>query len=288
MNVKVLDAKLDAKLAMLPTIFFFTFLEGLILVLLDKFVTPKAITIKRDQFANNLLSIPLALLLFTAALSACITLIDSHESRWMGVTWSSTFFQTVYVSHNIVNTIIDLREHRPFHQKIPMLLHHLTSILAYGGGLTTGRMHFWACLDGLCEFTNINLCVLLLCNTKEGGAGDAIKRTIGDSLSLLNGLLLWIGFLVFRMILFPMWLYWFWLDAKAMYYRSPESESHPLVPGGERFSWIELGCYPVITMFLFLLSLLWFVQITKGALKQLGFFKREETVAEGKEMDKKK
>ena len=271
---------------MVPEILFFTFLEGFILVLLDRYVTPISIKIKRDQFANNILCVPLALLLFTTALSACITLIDSHESRWMGVTRSSTLFQTVYISHNIVNTIIDLRENLPLKQKIPMLLHHLTSILAYGGGLTTGRMHFWACLDGLCEFTNLNLCVLLLCNTKEGDAGGAIKRTVGEFLLTLNGLLLWIGFFVFRMILFPLWLYWFFFDVKDMY-GSPESESRPLVPGGERFSWIELVCYPVITTFLFVLSFLWFVQITKGALKQLGFLK-EKTAAEGKEKDKKK
>ena len=272
---------------MVPEIFFFTFLEGFILVLLDRYVTPSSIKIKRDQFANNLLCVPLALLLFTTALSACITLINSHESRWMGVTRSSTLFQTVYISHNIVNTIIDLRENLPLKQKIPLLLHHLTSILAYGGGLTTGRMHFWACLDGLCEFTNLNLCVLLLCNTKEGDAGGAIKRTVGEFLLTLNGLLLWIGFFVFRMILFPLWLYWFFLDVKDMY-GSPESESRSLVPGGERFSWIELVCYPVITMFLFVLSFLWFVQITKGALKQLGFLK-EKAAAEGKEkVDKKK
>ena len=37
---------------------------------------------------------------------------------------------------------------------ITVLVHHVLSNVCFLGALFTTRMHFWACLDGICEVTN--------------------------------------------------------------------------------------------------------------------------------------
>jgi len=138
-----------------------------------------------------------------------------------------------------------------------MIGHHVLSIAAYGGGLWTFRMHFWACLDGLCEITNTFLNTLLLSRTKGGDFADRYKAALGDFLTV-NGGLLWLSFIIFRLILFPVWLVWLWYDVATMPKQSLAS-----------ITTIELVFYTSVNVFLLCLSFQWFLKINHLFFKAL-------------------
>ena len=157
--------------------------------------------------------------------------------------------------------VFDLLEDIPFKHKIPLLSHHILSCIAYSGGLLTGRLHFWAALDGMCEFTNIFLNILLLTKTSGGPSfGPKFKKKLGVIFDI-NGILLWISFLIFRIVLFPAWLYYFMRDC--------------FVDNGINLAlWstvttFEFTFYPMVTVFLMALSTLWFWKLTIGVIKSL-------------------
>merc|ERR1712113_133219 len=78
----------------------------------------------------------------------------------------------------------------------------------------------------------------------------------------LNGIILWLSFIVFRLVLFPYWLYQFRMDLK-----TDPSET------AARTTLFERTVYPATTIMLFLMSAMWFVSLTKGMLKALGIVK---------------
>lgn len=158
--------------------------------------------------------------------------------------------------------IFDLAETIPFSQKVPLLSHHFLSCVAFGAGLSTGRLHFWAAFDGMCEFTNIFLNILLLTKTSGGPSfGPKFKERLGIIFDI-NGILLWFSFLVFRICLFPMWLIYFFQD----WYTRDHYISDDLWLTVTTF---ELTFYPMVTFFLMCLSLLWFWKLTVGVIKSL-------------------
>ena len=73
------------------------------------------------------------------------------------------------------------------------------------------------------------------------------------------GLLLWAGFVVFRLVLFPVWLYVFYVDLTV--------NNAPRMAEGA--TWFELCFYPATMTFLLVLSSLWMVPLTKGLIKAL-------------------
>ena len=82
------------------------------------------------------------------------------------------------------------------------------------------------------------------------------------------GLGLWLGFVFFRLILFPAWLYMFIGDMRA----SP-AQTWDLMNHFERYGYIA-------TNFVLLgLSVMWFVPITNGLLKALGLKKSPSMLA---------
>ena len=58
---------------------------------------------------------------------------------------------------------------------------------------------------GVCETTNVFLNILLLSKAK-GPFGERVAKALGP-LQTVNGLLLWVSFFVFRVLLFPWVLY---------------------------------------------------------------------------------
>ena len=75
----------------------------------------------------------------------------------------------------------------------------------------------------------------------------------------MSGLLLWAGFVVFRLVLFPVWLYVFYVDLTV--------NNAPRMAEGA--TWFELCFYPATMTFLLVLSSLWMVPLTKGLIKAL-------------------
>ena len=75
----------------------------------------------------------------------------------------------------------------------------------------------------------------------------------------VSGLLLWAGFVVFRLVLFPVWLYVFYVDLTV--------NNAPRMAEGA--TWFELCFYPATMTFLLVLSSLWMVPLTKGLIKAL-------------------
>lgn len=73
-------------------------------------------------------------------------------------------------------------------------------------------------------------------------------------LLLINGALFWFSYIPFRLILFPVWLYWFYYD---LY-------NHHDVLSRESWTVLEMYLYPVTNVALFVLSAFWFLRITKG------------------------
>ena len=145
-----------------------------------------------------------------------------------------------------------------FLKLVPILTHHLLSLTAYTFCLfNNGQMVFWGCLDGLCEVTNIHLSILMASKTKGGWVAKWMEDTFG-ALLMVNGFFLWLTFLVFRMVLFPAWLILFGMDMYVM----------PL-DMWNRLTSFELVFYPAVTLFLFVLSSLWFFRINEGLMKAL-------------------
>lgn len=186
---------------------------------------------------------------------ATMALRHSVHLRWHGRTSASVFFQVAYVSWQVVHLGILVKQKTAQGQKLAMLMHHLLSIPCYFGSLMTGRMHFFACLDGCCEVTNVFLNFLYLCKDVSFG-GKPLQKYIPGWVYILNGVFLWLSFLVLRLCLFPAFLYTMYSDVTA----SPE------------VTWMKTNTFehwfnPLVTLFLLVLSTHWFIRITQGLLK---------------------
>ncbi|CAE8591432.1 unnamed protein product, partial [Polarella glacialis] len=138
--------------------------------------------------------------------------------------------------------------------RLQMTIHHILSALCYLGSLGTGRMHFYATLDGCCEVTTCLLNGVFA--FKFFSPRDDSKHWCAKA---LLGTFLWLGFVVFRLLLFPAWLWSFYSDVT-----QHPSESWDRITVAERFG------YPMVTIFLLCVSLAWMTPITKGFFKVLG------------------
>lgn len=71
--------------------------------------------------------------------------------------------------------------------------------------------------------------------------------------TLVNGALFWLSYIPFRLVLFPVWLWWFYNDL------SIHGSAIPTLTN------LELYLYPATNVALFVLSVFWFMKITKGS-----------------------
>lgn len=266
---------MDSVLEHVGTISLLAAIEMGALIATDKYICPAELVKTRESWSTNVLCIPFAVVLFSSALLGSYDLHYTVESRFFGVSAASIFFQRLYCSHNIISTILLLREEVPLEEKLPMFVHHLVSCVAYMSGLFSGRLHFWACLAGCCEVTNVFLNVLLTTKHEESGVGANFKALLGERLFILNGLLLWFTFFMWRILLFPSWLVLFATDIRYMY--TTGNYEQLVLPNGvhghsmQTVTWFELILYPAIVVFLLVLSMMWFIRLTKGVLKELGY-----------------
>jgi len=208
--------------------------------------------------ADTLVSIAIFPALTGAALVACAETYHDVESRWRGITPAGRFTLMLYTSRTVLHVPVQSMQRMSRAHLFCMTLHHLLSVLCFGNGLLTGNQVFWGCLDTCCEMSTIFLNNLYIC--KEVTVGDKeLKDLMPSWLYAANGFLLWLSFLVFRISLFPTWLYFWYRDV---------TESPSLT--WDRSSALERYLYPSVTAMLLVLSTMWFVPVTKGMLKAFG------------------
>ena len=174
----------------------------------------------------------------------------SVHDRWHGMTLSGYINLLLYCAENVVHIPI-LWFSKDCTAKLfcMYLLHHSISSLSFGAGLFTSRMQYWACLDGLCEISALFLNILFTYQYFE------LKRGLTYTIC---GSLLWLSFLVFRIALFPYWLYSFYQDIN----QNPEITWNVIGPFEKYF-------YVLTNVLLLVLSTNWFIPITKGFIKAL-------------------
>jgi len=176
-----------------------------------------------------------------------------YEVHWFKSDGTSRHFTLMYAAMNLVHIPITLFKNQDLTYKILMTLHHMLSITCMLGGLANDRMYFFAALDGACETSTFLLTTLFVFKTELFSSGPITKM-----LTTINGVLLWIFYLVFRIFLFPTWLYIFVTEAM-----QHKDKTWDVVNPHERYM------YPTVTLILLGLSTLWFIQITKGMLKAI-------------------
>ena len=161
----------------------------------------------RLDFADSLFGVPFYPLITYLAISGATALSGDVNSRWVGVTGESYIFQLLYVVRMLLHTPVQFitLAHKPG-LLAQMTAHHLLSVVCFGGGLITGRMHFWALLDGSCEVTTVALNSMFIVESffPRGFYHKWLKRATGISLFL--------SFILFRLALFPAWLLFFYAD----------------------------------------------------------------------------
>ncbi|CAK9034642.1 Hypothetical protein SCF082_LOCUS20947 [Durusdinium trenchii] len=192
-----------------------------------------------------------------AAVAASLELRHDVHSRWEGKCFWSELYLILYVSRMMCHIVMQPFEDMNLPLLIMMTIHHLISMGCYIMGLGFGRCHFWGCLDGCCEITTVFLNGLYFLNGTEV-AGKKLKHVLPAWISALNGVLLWLAFLVFRLGLFPYWLLHFNQDLQ----EAPESTRSITTN-------LERSIYPYTTMILLFLSFTWFIPLTQGMVKSV-------------------
>lgn len=173
------------------------------------------------------------------------------SGRWHQTTAETRIFLALYVTQSVIHMGV-LCMKRDVASPALYAAHHVLSIACYFSALWTGRMHFWGVLDALCEVTNIFLNNLFL--FRQLGLSSRMPFAYK-----VNGACLWLSYVVFRLALFPYWLWLFIGDIRA----HPEST-------WDTINVFERYAYSGTTVLLLVISTLWFGKITRGLLAALG------------------
>jgi len=156
----------------------------------------------------------------------------------------------------------------PRHQ-LETVGHHLFSMISYEGALLVfHRFWFIAIMAGLSECSTIFLNYVLL--SKKESHKDFIQAYFQPFITFC-GLMLWLCFIFFRLILFPATIFIFVSDAFS-------DTEH-----SKNVTQFEIGFYLSTLTFLFILSVVWFGRIHKGMMKAVfgvGGAKSKELTAE--------
>lgn len=178
------------------------------------------------------------------------------EARWKETTSRSYWFLMLYVSrmtlHIPVQTLLHWEDDKVLLAQLTA--HHIFSAICFGVAMYSEKMHFWGLFAGCCEITTGPLavvCLSLNCFPRE----DSIANIV----TAIAGFLLWLGFLLFRIMLFPVWMFLFCQDIV-----NYPSETWYIMTAAERV------CYPAVILMLWVLSCMWMVPITRGLLKVMG------------------
>jgi len=186
-------------------------------------------------------------LMYAAALPSVYASVDA---RWHATSRYAEWAMLLHVGSSVYEVGVYVLYGKPW----VYTAHHLIAIYAYGVGLYVGAHHFWGAAAGLVEITNINVAVLKMSILLGIGRGGALEA--------LNGAVLYVLYLLVRVLLLPcvlaLYLHdaWYFADAT---WRTPASA--PLVC-------LRATTFPC-TLVIWLLSCAWFRPIHRGMLKVL-------------------
>jgi len=174
-----------------------------------------------------------------------------HEARFQASDWWCDTFANFYIAVNIVQALGQIQTEKPplLYQ---LMAHHVLSIFCYSCGFYFDRFRWWTTLAGCCELTNLFLVPVFM-------SKDYFPEWRKEYWFLISSKFLWWTFVSHRMILFPCWL-GLWAKDRV---ENATSEDHYV-----RIHWIEGSIYPLTILGLFLLSIVWLIQIDRGLKKQ--------------------
>lgn len=137
----------------------------------------------------------------------------------------------------------------PAAKELKFIVHHVATALAYEAALHVQQLVFFACCAGLVEGTNVFLQSITM-----------LQRTKNKShiTYYVSGFMLWLSFLVLRVVFLPLLVYRFYLDMSAKPTKTIDKVSH---------AYAGMGISAVVGIWM--LSCYWFASISKGLLKTL-------------------
>jgi hypothetical protein len=203
-----------------------------------------------DTLHNSVYFIVVSLL----ATDATLKLYGSVDSRWHQICDSGYLLGIVQVARHIA--------HLPYlfmlkWDNIPLYtLHHVIVIYVYGSGCIRGKCVFWGCLLALCEISNIWLTFLDGMNSME--PTRALPAIKASAIYKICSVLFNASYVLFRLVLYPIMLVWFYSDA---YFSSEES--------WHKVGFVEQWAYPAAAVFVLTLSVVWAVAATPPPKKAL-------------------
>ena len=181
---------------------------------------------------------------------------SSVEGRWTGVSFHTKHGIALHIASSIYECVCYVLSGKDF----VFYLHHAVTLGCLFGMFLSGRGQCWCCIIGLVEGSNVPLGIL--------GVFGAIPALKGSFLYTINGVVLWLMFAIFRLPI-P-WVMWkMYCDMRdhgpasvgsgvAFVFENPATEQ----------KWVYFLF--ATALFLWLLSMLWFFQITKGILQAVG------------------
>ncbi|KAG8470637.1 hypothetical protein KFE25_009058 [Diacronema lutheri] len=209
------------------------------------------------ELADTFFHVPFVPLVLLLVVQAVHELCADVDARWHQATDETRMFLSLYVVQCSTHAVVALCLKRQVSSPAMYLAHHVVSVVCYGHALWTGRMHFWAVLAALCEVTNIFLNNLFLFRALKWDVSLA-------AVYKLNGVLLWLSYVAFRIVLFPSWLLLFARDIHA----------HPGVTW-YRVNTFERYAYASTTSLLLAISAVWFAKITSGLVTAISGARRQ-------------
>jgi hypothetical protein len=195
-------------------------------------------------------------LVVVLASQSTLALYPDVHSRWHGTTPASRMLAILLVSRMIVHVpFLELKKQikESKAQRPIFLIHHAIVIVVYLTGLVLGRCHFWGAMNALCETTNVFLTVIELftsCRKSTRARFEAMHKA--------STLAFGVAYFLFRLVLFPVLLFWFISDLVA----HPDETLRQL-------GVFELAAYPFATCAIFALSVKWAVPVAEGTWRVL-------------------
>jgi hypothetical protein len=202
--------------------------------------TPLSISL---EFTSQVVVSPV---LFALYASGCQPLSDTLATRWSGATRNTYTGVCLHTAMDLLGTVLFVAKG----QEPIFYLHHAITLGVYGSAALSGLGHYYAALGGLVELTNLfTFCI---------ASGPSVGIAPGSALHTASGALLWLSFTILRMLLHPRHLIAYFNDAFA--HPAETLMRHPPL-----LRYLGGPAYVVI----FLMSVFWYIKITKGLIKAL-------------------
>ena len=201
----------------------------------------------QHEWAVTIVGIVVSFALFILYTVGTAAVGKTLDGRWRGKDFALTSGLLLHVTHTIYETAVYALNGKP----AIYYLHHAVVLLNYLPALWYRQMTFWAGWCGLVEATNVPLGVLYLLLA-------AGKQKDWHALHVANGAALALTFFAFRIVSLSAWLWQYYLDVSA----APEAT------WGQTATVLTVATVPS-TLFILILSLVWWVQILKGLAKAM-------------------